>query len=96
MDQGAAPGLMLLFPLTLTVGVLMGYYYPELRFVQIVNLLMLVVLGGVLMIDDSAPPLIAPVFLVCTGLIIVQQKPYGRKVNLKDLLVENAIQRIQQ
>lgn len=70
LGKRAARGVVLLFPIMLAVGVLMGSYYPELGFVQMANLLLLVVLGGALIVAGSVPPLMAPVFSVGTGLIL--------------------------
>ena len=70
LGKRAARGVVLLLPLMLAAGVLVGYYYPELGFVQMANLLLLVVLGGALIVAGSIPPLLAPVFCVCTGLIL--------------------------
>ena len=70
LGKRAARAVVLLFPLTLAVGVLVGYYFPGWYFVQTVNLLLLVVLGGALIVAGSAPPLIGPIFSVCAGLIL--------------------------
>jgi ABC-type nickel/cobalt efflux system permease component RcnA/hydrogenase/urease accessory protein HupE len=66
----AARGVVFMFPVTLVVGILIGYCYPQFDFVRTINLSLLAVLGGLLMVAGGAPPVVAAVLAIGTGLIL--------------------------
>jgi len=70
LGKQAARGVLLLFPVTLAAGMLIGDYYSHFAFLQTINLLLLVVLGGLLIVTRGTPPVAAPVLAVGTGLIL--------------------------
>ena len=70
LGKQAARHVLFLFPITLAAGILIGNYYPQFALVQTINLLLLVLLGGLLFTAGSVPPVMAPVLAVVTGLIL--------------------------
>jgi len=70
LGKPAARRGVILFPMTMAAGILIGSQFPGLGFVQQVNLLLLVVLGALLVAAGRVSPVVGPVFAVCTGLIL--------------------------
>jgi nickel/cobalt transporter (NicO) family protein len=70
LGKQAARSVVLLFPVALAAGMLIGSYYAGFEFVQTINLVQLVVLGGLLIVAASVPPVVMPVVAVTTGLIL--------------------------
>lgn len=70
LGKAAARGAVLLFPLALAVGIVIGALYPRLEYMQTINLVLLVVLGGLLIAAESVPPVVMPVLAIVTGLVL--------------------------
>lgn len=70
LGKQAARGVVFLFPVTLAVGISIGYCCPQFDFVRTINLSLLAVSGGLLMVAGGTPPVVAPVLAVATGLIL--------------------------
>lgn len=69
LGKQAARGVVLVFPVALAAGILIGSYYPQFHFVRSINLALLL-LGGLLIVARDMPPVVAPAFSGGTGLIL--------------------------